>query len=160
MGFIYAIASGDSIKIGYSANPMRRLAKIASDTPQACTFIGCVQGSPTDEARLHEQLAPHCLRGEWFADNAFVRDAITEFKPIPAAPADGCHPLRVWRRRRLMSQRDVAKLTGTSLANISRYEAGLREPPFAFIESVERTTCREVTVQSFFDFWKSRRTAA
>jgi hypothetical protein len=65
-GFVYFIWSGDHIKIGYSADPLRRLSDISTLLPDGLRALVCVPGEMSDEHRLHHALRAHRKCGEWF----------------------------------------------------------------------------------------------
>jgi hypothetical protein len=66
-GFIYFLWSGNHIKIGYSADPLRRLAELSTSLPLGVRSLVCVPGTVRDERRLHHALKLHRRKGEWFA---------------------------------------------------------------------------------------------
>ncbi len=81
---VYFIQAGDHgpIKIGYSSDPFRRLANLQSGHYEPLTLLGFCSGGAETEARLHADLAPYCMNGEWFLPSPEVLDVIE----IQAAP--------------------------------------------------------------------------
>lgn len=77
-GYVYAVQMGGDgpIKIGWSANPQRRLAGLQCSSPYTLVVRGIWPGMPNDEARLHERLSAHRMRGEWFRPHSDVVTAI------------------------------------------------------------------------------------
>lgn len=66
---IYFIQAGDggAIKIGFSADPEKRLVKVQSDNAADCRLLGILPGGEAEEMALHARLAAARIRGEWFA---------------------------------------------------------------------------------------------
>ena len=66
---IYFIQAGDGgpIKIGFSADPEKRLVKVQSDNAAECQLLGILPGGEAEELALHAILAAARIRGEWFA---------------------------------------------------------------------------------------------
>lgn len=85
-GFIYAISSGDAVKIGWSAKPWRRFAAIQTGCPSDCTMLGLIEGSISDERELHAKFAPWKVRGEWFRRAGLVAEFIDKLPPVDARP--------------------------------------------------------------------------
>jgi hypothetical protein len=86
-GFIYAIESGDAVKIGWAGAPLRRLSELNVGSPGAHRLIGFVSATRHQESELHELLAPARVRGEWFAKSRAVcafLDLLPKFTPAPA----------------------------------------------------------------------------
>jgi hypothetical protein len=93
-GFVYFIAAGDAIKIGYSKNVRLRFQTLQTASAVDLVLLGHVPGDVNFEQTLHERLAPHRRRGEWFQDCSTVRDIINEtlghdaFEQRPSPPCD------------------------------------------------------------------------
>jgi hypothetical protein len=66
---VYFIQQGDNgpIKIGYSADPQRRLQSLSTASPYPLRLLGVLDGDMTLEQTLHHRFADHQLEGEWFA---------------------------------------------------------------------------------------------
>ena len=62
-GFIYAIQSGEAIKIGFAKNPIKRLAQISVGSPDRQQLIGYISGTMQDEKRVHQDCKAHAIRG-------------------------------------------------------------------------------------------------
>lgn len=65
-GWVYFVSTGDAIKIGWSAAPNTRLARLQTGNPQSLRFLGTVEGTKNDEHAIQEQFKHLRLRGEWF----------------------------------------------------------------------------------------------
>ena len=65
---VYFVQAGENgpIKIGWSLNALRRLAKMQADNHERLTILGVANVGRTTEAKFHRQFARHRLRGEWF----------------------------------------------------------------------------------------------
>lgn len=66
-GFIYFMRAGDFVKIGHSINPRRRLQHLTMASPHELGLEACHPGTKKDERALHQLLAAHRHKGEWFA---------------------------------------------------------------------------------------------
>jgi hypothetical protein len=77
-GFVYFIAANDAIKIGYSKNVRLRLQTLQTASAIDLVLLGQVPGNVNFEQTLHERLAPHRRRGEWFQDCGMVREVVNE----------------------------------------------------------------------------------
>ena len=82
-GFVYAIGDGNgAVKIGWSADPIRRLSKIACDCPAAPKLLGLIEATQAQEYEAHRLLEPWCIRREWFRLEGPVL-AFVEMLPKP-----------------------------------------------------------------------------
>lgn len=92
-GFVYAITSGDFVKIGWSTDPRRRLGKVSSDNASPCSLIGFIPATLEDEAALHERFASSRVRGEWFRRRPDVEQFISSLTfPVKVAEPKGMQP--------------------------------------------------------------------
>lgn len=99
-GFIYAIASGDAVKIGWSATPWRRFSAIKTGCPTDCELLGVIEGTADDERRLHAKFSPWRIRREWFRREGLVADFIATLS-VPTGRA----PRRYERRMTALQER-------------------------------------------------------
>lgn len=76
LAMIYFVRSGQYIKIGVSVNPRGRIASIQSGIPEPIEVLGIVEGDAVLEAELHRRFASLRCYGEWFRDDAIIRQAI------------------------------------------------------------------------------------
>lgn len=67
-GFVYFIGSGHGspVKIGWAADPERRLCALQVGNPYKLTILARQTGTEKDERALHRQFKAHRLAGEWF----------------------------------------------------------------------------------------------
>lgn len=71
VGSVYFIGEqlgGDTIKIGWSRDPVSRLRQLQVGNPQPLKFLGCVAANRLIEPALHQLFAPAYVTGEWFTD--------------------------------------------------------------------------------------------
>lgn len=59
-------ASRKAVKIGYSANVVRRLNGLQTSSPDKLKLLGVCPGSRSEEVELHVRFATLHIRGEWF----------------------------------------------------------------------------------------------
>lgn len=83
MGFIYAIESGDAVKIGYAADPVRRLSELNVGSPGTHRLLGFITGTKAQESEAHILLRRWRVRGEWFRKEGAVL-AFLALLPTPA----------------------------------------------------------------------------
>jgi hypothetical protein len=152
-GFVYAIGDGEGrVKIGWSADPLRRLVKLRSDCPGEVKLLGVIEATKAQEAEAHELLAPWRVSGEWFRCEgpvaAFVGMlALPKPKPIDVDPNP--HPLKYFLADREMSQAEFAKRIGSTQASVSRYVAGARMPRREHLARIRKATGGTVTADDF-----------
>ena len=63
--FIRGKESGN-IKIGYSADPEQRKSNLQTANYEELEFIGIMDGSIEDEAKIQEMFSTFNIRGEWY----------------------------------------------------------------------------------------------
>jgi hypothetical protein len=82
VGCVYFIGEqlgGDSIKIGWSRDPVTRLQQLQVGNPQPLKIIGCVAATRLIEPALHQLFALSTVSGEWFTDpEGSIRDWLNE----------------------------------------------------------------------------------
>jgi hypothetical protein len=66
--FIYVISAEITVpvKIGISANPLKRLRDLQCASPERLELVATFPGSHYVERNVHDFLAPARLQGEWF----------------------------------------------------------------------------------------------
>lgn len=76
-GFVYFIKSASgTMKIGWSADPAKRLQSLQGASSEGLELIGTVPGTREHERFIHKMLAKHCIGGEWFSANDKVREFV------------------------------------------------------------------------------------
>lgn len=71
VGSVYFIGDqlgGDTIKIGWSRDPVTRLQQLQIGNPAPLKFLGCIAASRMIEPALHQLFALSYVSGEWFTD--------------------------------------------------------------------------------------------
>lgn len=63
----------------------------------------------------------------------------------------GMSKLRKWRKTRQLAQFEVARMLGTSIANVCRIELGQQWPSAELMERIERVTKRQVTASDILE---------
>ncbi len=125
-GFVYAIGDGEGrVKIGWSADPIRRLSQINTNCPQSVGLLGVIEATKEQEAEAHNLLAPWRVSGEWF----FLEGPVQKFiemlpRPVPRIVLRGSykhstHPLSRWLTENCMTTSEFAKLVGVTQGMIS-----------------------------------------
>lgn len=93
-GYIYFMRRADGvgpIKIGCSRWPKERLSALTIWSPEPLEIVATVEGTFSDEKRLHNQFAAHRLHGEWFEAAGPVLAAMSRaatLGELPPAPAN------------------------------------------------------------------------
>lgn len=128
-GFVYAIGGNiGRVKIGWSADPCKRLVKIKSDCPTACTLIGIVEATKAQEAEAHALLEPWKIQGEWFRHDGPVAAFVAMLRPPRPKPVVSGyqHPLRAFRHQQTprLRLKTLAQRVGSTHASLSRIEKG------------------------------------
>lgn len=66
IGWVYFARAGDSLKIGYSADPEARVKQLQTGCPMEIALAGKIFGSEESEALWHRTFAKYRTTGEWF----------------------------------------------------------------------------------------------
>ena len=76
-GFVYFFLSADceAIKIGFTTEPDMRLANAKTWTPEDANWEDIYPGTLADETAIHQRLAAHHIKREWF----HFSDEVAEF---------------------------------------------------------------------------------
>ena len=77
--FIRGKKSGN-IKIGYSKNPTQRKSNLQTAHYEELEFVGIIDGSFKDEAKLHKKFLKSNIRGEWFRPSPEVLAFIGQYQ--------------------------------------------------------------------------------
>lgn len=81
-GFVYFVACGDFIKIGFTRNDVsRRIRSLETSNPFPITLIRSVPATPLFERTLHERFRKFHHRLEWFRREAELLEFIATFDP-------------------------------------------------------------------------------
>jgi hypothetical protein len=87
-GFVYFVQAGHDgpIKIGWTIDIAQRLTDLQIASPFILRLLAVIDGDKDLERALHERLASHRLRGEWFENHADVRGVTDEY-PATGTPS-------------------------------------------------------------------------
>ena len=64
--FVSKAGDTPSMKVGFSAEPLRRVQALQADCPEELALVLVVEGSRADAKALHQQLSARRITGEWF----------------------------------------------------------------------------------------------
>jgi predicted XRE-type DNA-binding protein len=141
-GFVYCIGegSGRAVKVGYSADPHRRLAKIRADNVGDMKLLGMLPGNVALEAEIHRRFEYLHIRGEWFDDFGC---AITDFfGPLASIEAQVVEVinLRTWMQANGLTQIDLSGALGVHSSIVSRLLAQKMRPSLDLAVRIECLT--------------------
>lgn len=157
-GFVYAIESGDAVKIGFSKDPISRLTELNIGAPGKHRLIGFARGDKCHEREIHEICRNQRIRGEWFRNEGHVSlflDHLPKFhrrgKLRSVESAAKYRPNLISIRMELgITQRDLANKCGVSRWTINRIELGERNPSVDLIQRISDATDGKVSPADFF----------
>lgn len=89
-GFIYFVGGAGKVKVGYSADPKRRMSKMQADSPVPLELLCAIPGNHSVERALHRFFEQTCTAGEWFMRCPFLDRlirCIVEEQPLEAQVA-------------------------------------------------------------------------
>jgi hypothetical protein len=81
-GFIYFVAAGPAIKVGFSRQPQEKMAALRTTSAFPLDLIGIIVATQQLEKQIHSRLAAHkCESGgeDWFYDIPEVREVIASY---------------------------------------------------------------------------------
>lgn len=84
--------SGGPVKIGYAANPEKRIAEIQRMSPVELKTLKIIEGDLKQEKELHKHFAKFRLHGEWFDLNEKMLNIVI---PLPEKASEKKQPTRV-----------------------------------------------------------------
>lgn len=64
------------IKIGYSAEPRRRVQSLQASCPMQVKLLGVLPGNKDTERQFHREFRRHRIRGEWYHPHEDLLDTI------------------------------------------------------------------------------------
>ena len=125
-GFVYAIENADGfVKIGWSAKPYHRLAKINSDTSSPCWMVGTIKATREQEKTLHRLLHRSRVHREWYQKDASIEVVLRYF----ARRRDGATPPRKrGRPAKPLEEANPHPTTREILSQIEKYCAARGMP--------------------------------
>lgn len=71
-GYLYLVRFADFVKLGFSADPAKRIAAIAAALPGDLEVIWIERGRLHDERRFHRALEAFRVKGEWYRCEAIA----------------------------------------------------------------------------------------
>jgi DNA-binding XRE family transcriptional regulator len=151
-GFVYAIAAGHLIKIGWSSSPRRRFHQIATHSPVKPVFLGVKPGSRDDEAATHSLLRKYRAHGEWFWRSPDVDAFVAGLTP-PAPLRKHRRPknkLGEYIRAQGITRSEFARRMGVSAQAVNRYCDGDRIPRLPQLRKIYELTGGDVTPNDFY----------
>ncbi len=88
-GYVYFIQGqcGGAIKIGYSANPAKRLKELQTGYPDTLKILLMIPGSESTERTLHREFEASRLNGEWFRPDEYLLNRMKEIKAMYPEPS-------------------------------------------------------------------------
>lgn len=80
--YVYIIHCKDlnTIKIGYSDNPFARLAQLQVGNSSELSILSIFKGGREEEEILHKKFASNKVRGEWFALDKHLVEALLAYQ--------------------------------------------------------------------------------
>ena len=119
-GFVYAIAAGDAIKLGWSSNPIRRREQLSTGSFIGHRLIGFVKATREQEQELHSLCSAHRIRGEWFRNEGVVSHFVSM---VPLASMNKTR-LQLLLEERDMNLSDLARAVEVDKATATRWSQG------------------------------------
>jgi hypothetical protein len=121
-GFVYAIQAGDAVKIGWAADPVRRLSELNVGSPGTHKLLGFIAATKDQERELHSLLSVWRIRGEWFSISKVIAHFIELLPRFKIAP----HAVRNHVPRCIKFEPQIKALAvslGATGSNISKWES-------------------------------------
>jgi hypothetical protein len=75
-GYVYFVAGGPFIKIGWSMWMRERIAGLQTGNPYKLELLATMPGSIDTEREMHDRFKDHRVEGEWFKDCQEIRNFI------------------------------------------------------------------------------------
>lgn len=148
-GFVYFIRCLDRVKIGFSTQPLLRLAKINTDAPHPCELLGFVSSNSFTEAELHKKFSSAQVHGEWFELSPEISSFISEYSFLAPVRSGPMNALDVYFSETGENPHRLAAKIGCSASTITRPLRGDRNPSVKLARRIERHTDGRVTAQQF-----------
>ena len=140
------------IKIGHTANVLRRFDCMRVQSPVPLILLGWNDGGERDEFALHAKFVDLRCHGEWFTDSPEIRAAIVH-RESSAALRQRTRPRQHSALGRYLDNHSTrlhvfAGLVGTSVPQISRIARGRSRPSAELAEKIESATAGKVSFRS------------
>jgi hypothetical protein len=153
MIYFIRCSATNMVKIGFAADPWKRLSKIQSDTPSAVELLAVEEGDTKRERALHRQFKDDWRRGEWFNYGPALQ-AYVETLPAPIKARVGKRlggTLGAWLYDNRLTLRAFAVLIDSDKATISQICAGNTIPRKALMQRIYVATHGAVQPNDFYD---------
>lgn len=160
-GYVYAIESGDAVKIGFAKDPVRRLSELNVGAPGTHRLIGFARGGKHHEAEIHEICQAHRIRGEWFRKEGYVLvflDHLPKHEPEPQTwrgryetKNKSGSKLESYLEANRLTDAEFAALIGKDRSSVSRLRAGETKPTWDTAQRIAAATSGAVTPNDFID---------
>ena len=151
-GYVYAVQSGEFVKIGVSREPERRLVKLQADCPMEAKLLGVIEGGYKLEKVLHKRFRKYHARGEWFHMQGPVlawAENLSNVSGKEKAAPDGA--LAAWIFHNCLTDAAFGSLVGLSQSQISRIKRGKSRPSWEALAAIEKATKGKVTAADFME---------
>lgn len=79
MIYLVTCPDNNTCKIGYSADPNKRVKALSTSSPFDLVLHSTITGEITDEKLLHDKFKEYNLRGEWFKLTTSIVDYFTNY---------------------------------------------------------------------------------
>lgn len=148
-GFVYFLRCGDFVKIGFSANPKRRLRYLQTAMPFNFELLGAHPGTKWHEQQLHKIFASLRHRHEWFcADQAILEIAVKGLPSIDA-PRPITNAFGEFLRLNRITQAEFAEKIGATQQSVSLWASGVSVPRRGAMARITKITDGLVTANDF-----------
>lgn len=108
-GYVYFVAVGSFVKIGWSSQPFGRAADVDRGQPEPPNFILVCRGGRFMETLLHRTFRRHRVKGEWFR-----RSPELDFVMVEAVVSGGLDLVALERLQDLQSHGDAVRRSEAS----------------------------------------------
>lgn len=141
-GFVYAIGDGEGrVKIGWSADPVRRRNAFATGHPGEVELLGIVPATREQEQEAHQLLRKWRISREWYR----FEGAVAKFVAMLSPPVRSCPPKKAAARpdsidgviEALGGSSAVRKLTGQSPQGLHNWRKAGRFPSDLYVMMTE-----------------------
>ena len=80
--YVYMIycKEDNTVKIGNSINPQKRLAQLQTGNNKTLTLIGLIRGDQTLEKNIHNLFSSYRIKGEWFSHCEEIDSFFSKYK--------------------------------------------------------------------------------
>lgn len=153
MIYLILCRATNMVKIGFAADPWKRISKIQSDTPHAVELLAVLEGDLSIERGLHQRFKAHWRRGEWF-DFSKEIEAFAAALPTPIKHTVGKRlggALGAWLYANKMTLRDFGLVVGSDKSSLSQICSGLTIPRKDLMRRIYIATHGAVQPNDFYD---------